>query len=140
MPYGPEFSLNHLITVNAGASGTTTPMVGDVLDMTGWDGVIYLAFKNTTDAAAALWNKQGTASGSLTDTSGLVTFTKKLVYLDVWRPTMQFVQGSYLASTSGDPKVLISIQYGGKILPTTQPASTTGLREYSPATSTATSS
>ena len=136
-----EFTRQNLITANrSSATNSSANLNGDVLDMSGFQGVCFIGVRDSTDAAASIWMQQGTASGSLTDTSGRVTQTQKAIYLDVFQPTMQYVRGVYQATTTGKSRTLLSIQYGAKVQPTTQPASTTGSRAYSPATSTATSS
>lgn len=141
MPFGPELSRRTVITGNWNtATNATGRMTGDVLDMTGFDGVLFVGVYGTTNAGTEsyIFAQGGTASGSLSDTTGAQRLSKTTVFLDLYRPTTRFVRGGLVSTASGETKTLIAIQYGPRTVPTTQPASTTGVRVYSPGTGTAT--
>lgn len=124
------------------ASNTTTVLQTTVFDMTGYEGIMLLAAGPTATLAAAtngLYFTVGTASDSLSQTTGIVAPSKSALYMECIRPIGRFIQGNFLVSASGIDVIntLWAIRYGAKNQPTTQPASTTGEVVYSPVTGTA---
>ena len=122
-----------------GTTGTSGAINSDVFDMTGFEAITILGFTAATNASAWLKLQMGTASGSLSDATGDVPATKKTLYLEVNRPTQQFMKATFKgATTTGAYRTMMVLLHGARNRPVTQPASTTGLRVYSPGTGTAT--
>jgi len=125
-----------------GTTGTSVVLNGDIIDMAsngGFESVRFIGHQSASQADAALVMQQGTASGSLSDATGDVPGTLTTLYLDVYRPTMRFVRGAFRpGSATCAFRSLITEAYGARSQPTSHPASTTGLRVYSPGTGTAT--
>ena len=124
------------------ASNTTTVLQTTVFDMTGFEGIMLLAAGHTAtyaDTTSKLSFTVGTASDSLSQTTGMVNIGKSALYMECIRPVGRFLQGNYLVTASGVDVIntLWAIRYGAKNAPTTQPASTTGKIMYSPGTGTA---
>ena len=140
---GFELSRNTRITFNAASASNATGRIdGDIVDMDGWESVMFLAFATATNAGtdSVLGMRTGTATNAMSDATGVQRFSRTGLYLDVKRPGKQFVQGQMRCTVSGDNRGLITIQYNPKTAtgsPTSaQPTSTTGLRTYTPDTGT----
>lgn len=129
-----------------GTTGTSASLQGDIIDMAsngGFESVMFIgqlsASANATATGTYLKVSVGTASDSLTDSTGDVRGTKKTLYLDVYRPKHRFVRGTLMqGSATIAYETLHTIAYGARRTPTTQPASTTGIALQSPGTGTAT--
>lgn len=144
MPQWKELSRNAVIDMYT-ASGATTPLETTVLDMNGFESVIFLGLSSVTNTGNQLAVLNGTAS-----TTGAGNFSEVFspvgasavtsgIYADVYRPTKRFIQGNWEASGASAPaRALVAIRYGARSVPTTQPAGTTGVRMYSPGSGTAT--
>lgn len=123
------------------ASGTTNPLKTPVLDMSGYEGVLFFAGATVTSTAQHLKMRMSTASasGGMSDATGRIEHATMSIYLDVRRPIKQFVQGLFTASGASSPARSISwVQYGARTLPVTQETTMGGLRVYSPGSGTAT--
>lgn len=140
-PFAQDFEVTYypLVTTTTGAQNTT------VFDMNGFEGVILIGGRGTTEAntSGGLSFSVGSASasGGLSQTTGIQVLNKTSIYLDLYRPDARFVQGNFLTSvttTGANGPGMVAIRYGPRALPTTQPASTTGKILYSPVTGTAT--
>src|SRR3990167_7012643 len=108
-------------------TNSTGTLQTTVYDMTGWETIVLLAGRQTTDAdtSSKLFFQTGTASDSLSDVTGQQRIALTNIYLEMFRPLKRFVQGNFKTTASGvdtqDLKVLLA---GAKNLPATQPAST----------------
>lgn len=130
-----------------GTTGTSAALNGDIIDFAsngGFESALGLGFQSatitpgTTSPGPLLKWQQGTASNSLSDATG-DTLGKTNLYLDVYRPTYRFGRFVFLnGSATVAFRSLQTIVYGARVLPTTHPASSTGLAVYSPGTGTAT--
>ena len=124
-----------------GATETSIALNGEIIDMAsgGWTGVLILGHQNATQADAQLICQVGTASGSLSDTTGVVNGAAgRNLYLDINKPVARFVRGVWEAGSATIVyRSITTIPYKGRRGPSTQPAGTTGLRLYSPNTGTA---
>ncbi len=137
MPF--ELSRNSRITFNpASASNVTGRIDGDIVDMDGWESIMALAFVTATNAGtdSVLGFRFGTASDAMSDATGVQRFAQTGVYVDVHRPGKRFAQAQMRCTVSGDCRGLVTIQYNPRTAtgsPTTaHPASTTGIRSYTP--------
>lgn len=120
---------------NAAAAGTSEVLTS-VLDMTGYDGVLFVAALGdvTATSVVTLTAKGNTASSTssptptdVTDgvtaafTAGASDADNKLLVVDVVRPSQRYVFAS-LTRTTANAVVdgIIAIQYRGRSLPVTQ--------------------
>lgn len=124
-----------------GTTGTSAALNSDIIDMAsngGFENVMFIAHQSASQADAQLIAQVGTASDSLSDATGNVLGTKSTLYLDMKRPIHRFVRGVLEAGSATIAyETLTAIAYGARKLPTTQPASTTGLAVASPGSGTA---
>jgi hypothetical protein len=124
--------------------GTTSPVETSVLDMNGFESVLFVVAATVTSTGNQLVVKGGTATATGAGFSEVfspvgASHVVDTLYADVYRPTKRFIQGSFESSAASSPTVSITaIRYGGRSLPTTQEAETTGVRMYSPGSGTAT--
>lgn len=137
------FLQNHDVHNYPIVATTTTPQGTTVFDMTGWEGLVLIGGRSTTlaEASGGFSFSQGTASGSLSQTTGIQNLSLTTIALECFRPTMQFVKGTLLVTTTttgGSNPAMIAIRYGPKTKPVVMDASTTGKIIYSPGTGTAT--
>ena len=123
--------------VEAAAAAGQTELVTDVLDMTGYEGVMFLALTGDVTATSVLTlTVKGNSANSVTTptpvtqkatdafTAGAATADSKVLLVDVYKPALRYVFGS-LTRTTADAIVggIIAIQYNAKTKPTTQDAS-----------------
>ena len=119
---------------NSAVAGTSD-LDTDVLDMSGWDGVIFVAalgdvtsgsvlelqvFGNTADSTSSPTPVELTAD-SATYTAGASDADNKLLAVDVIRPNYRYVFGRLKRGTQnavGDG--IFAIQYRGRSVPATQ--------------------
>lgn len=119
-----------LIDMAAGQAATA----GDILDMAGFEGVIFIAkLGDVTDTSVVTLTAQqstansaggmATLSGSVTFTAGAADADNNLLVLDVYRPTERYVRPVLTSATANAVKNgIIAIRYGGRKLPATQSA------------------
>lgn len=122
--------------VEAAAAAAQTELVTDVLDMSGYEGVLFIAMTGdvTTSSVLTLTVKGNSANSvssptpvtqKATDafTAGATSADSKVLMVDVYRPTLRYVFGS-LTRTAADAVVggIIAIQYGAGLKPTAQDA------------------
>jgi len=124
------------------AVSATTPLETTVLDMLGFESVLFIAQSTVTSTAQSLRMLNGTASttgaGNFSEVVGDTSHTATGgLYLDVLRPAKRFVQGQFTASGAAGTRGLVAIRYGAKSQPTTQDIAV-GTLLYSPASGTAT--
>lgn len=130
----------HVVGTTGTSAALTTPII-DLAADGGFESILFIGHQSASGSAsnAGLKVQVGTATASLTDTTGDVLGNKTTLYLDVFRPVARYVRGSLGAGTATVAyRTLTAIPYGARKLPTTHPASTTGVAVYSPGTGTAT--
>lgn len=118
-------------------AGASIDQNSDRLDMSGWDGVIFIVpitdsvntgvatltiEQNTADSdtgMAALAGAVATATSAADD-----DLNNQLLVVDLFRPTERYVQGVVTSATANIAfGNMVAIQYMGRKLPVTQPAS-----------------
>lgn len=129
-----------------GASGTTVPLQTTVLDMLGYESVLFIGHSSVTSTGNDIRVLNGTASttgaGNFSEvflpagSSGISTGAQ---YVDVHRPRKRFIQAWMETTATGTQKGLVAIRYGARAQPTTHDAVTRGVQAYSPASGTSTS-
>lgn len=122
--------------VEAAAGAAQTELVSDVLDMTGFEGVMFLALLGdvTSGSVLTLTAKGNSANsvssptpvaqGNATFTAGASDADSKVLAVDVYKPPLRYMFAS-LTRTTQDAIVggVIAIQYGAHNKPTAQAAS-----------------
>ena len=140
MPFHPLSQDAEIYVYRQATSNSTGTLQTTIYDMNGFEGIMMISGRATTDAdtSSKLFWQVGTASGSLSDTTGMVNITKTGLYFDLVRPIARYVQGNFKTTVSGaDEQQIVVLRYGARSVPVTQPASTTGLVVYGPGTGTA---
>ena len=133
-----NLSKNCKITViSAAAAAATTEIVSDVLDMSGYDGVMFIALLGdvTVNSVLTLTAKGNSANSTSSPTpvtqAATDAFTaaaadadSKILMVDVAKPTLRY-QFASLTRTAANAVVggIIAIQYSAAEKPTTQDAS-----------------
>lgn len=121
--------------VEAAATAATTELVSDVLDMQGYDGVIFIALLgDVTDTSVLTLTAKGNSANSVSSptpvTQASATFTagassadSKVLMVDVCDPALRYMFAS-LTRTAANAIVggIIAIQYSADLKPTTQDA------------------
>ena len=124
-----------ITVVSAAAAAAQTAIESDILDMAGYEGVLFLAMlgdvadtcvlglaaqQNTANSGTGM----ATLSGSSTFTAGATSADSKVLALDVYRPRERYVR-AYLTRTTANAVIggIIAIQYGAAKKPTSQHAS-----------------
>jgi hypothetical protein len=107
-----------LITkVKAAAAADTTAVNSDILDMSGWDGVVFLASVGTANAGNYMKAQQDTdsAGGTMADLEGTkVGVSKTDMVLDLYRPTERYVRAVITRGASATVEAIWAIQYKGR--------------------------
>lgn len=127
----------------------TTSVNGSILDMSGFEGVMFIAEANTiTDGTPALKAQDGNDSG-LSDAADLagssvpyaITDDNKAVILDVYKPLKRYIRPVFVrgGDTGAVIDSILAIQYAPRVQPTTHDAATVAASEVwaSPADGTA---
>lgn len=125
-----------ITVVEAAATAATTELVTDVLDMSGYDGVMFIALTGdvTTNSVLTLTVKANSANSvssptpitqKATDafTAGATDADSKVLAVDLYKPTLRYVFAS-LTRTAANAVIggIIAIQYQAKDMPTSQDA------------------
>lgn len=124
-----------ITVVEAAAAAGQTELVSDVLDMQGWDGVMFIAMLgDVTDTSVLTLTVKGNTANSTSSptpvTQGSATFTagatdadSKVLAVDISNPMLRYAFAS-LTRTAANAVVggVIAIQYHAHLKPTTQDA------------------
>lgn len=125
-----------ITVVEAAATAAQTELVTDVLDMQGYEGVMFIALTGdvTTSCDLTLTAKGNSANSTssptpvtqkatTTFTAGATNADSKVLMVDVYKPTLRYMFGS-LTRTTANAVVggIIAIQYGARNKPTSQDA------------------
>lgn len=117
----------------AQADGTGTQS-GDILDMSGYEGVMFIAkFDDVDDTAVLTLQAQqdelnaaggmATLDDSATYTAGATDADDDLLVIDIHKPLKRYVRAQVVIATANAITAgVIAIQYGGAKDPQTQPA------------------
>jgi hypothetical protein len=125
------------------STAATSAVDSDSVDMAGFEGVIFITSFGTAAAGNTLLASQDTASGgSYTDllSSSVTSGTSdEDVWIDVYKPSKQFVRCEAARGTSSTLESIWAIQYGARKLPVDNTTSGTivGEAHVSPAEGTA---
>ena len=138
-----------LVTIDNGSTASSTGATsGATLDMTGYEGVVFIGWCDTSGASSVLYAQVGNNTGTATGASGMepvkgyADFTNSSIgILDVYRPNGRYVNGVlWTQGKSAKRRALVSIQYGAKNRPTSYSTNTNVAFTASPSTGAATAS
>lgn len=130
-----QFSKNFNIVKVANAAGAgTTEVDTSILDMSGYDGVIFIVDLGTVTDASVMTltvqqNDANSSSGMATITGASATKTastssNKIMFVDVYRPLKRYVWATFTRTTQNAVvDTIIAIQYKAKFMPITLDAS-----------------
>jgi len=126
-----------ITVVEAAAAAAQTDLTTDVLDMSGYEGVMWIALTgDVTSGSVLTLTAKGNSANSVSSptpitqkasdafTAGAATADSKAIVVDVFRPTLRY-QFAVLSRTTADAIVggIIAIQYKADTKPTSQDAS-----------------
>jgi len=126
-----------LTVVEAAATAAQTELVTDVLDMQGYEGVVFIALTGDVTATSVLTlTVKGNSANSVSTptpiaqkasdafTAGATDADSKVIMVDVYKPTLRYMFAS-LTRTTANAVVggIIAIQYGAHNKPTSHDAS-----------------
>jgi len=125
--------VTRVINRSAGTA-SATPTKGTIIDMQGWDGVLFVAAFDNVAATSAMALRA--AGDDVNNTSGMTLYTgsasftagasdadNKLLALDVYRPKDRYIEAQVFHVTADAPiDSVIAIQYRGTLKPVTQGA------------------
>lgn len=114
------------VTVDAPTATGTSAIDSTVIDMSGWDGVLFIARLGSPASNNNIRLRQSTATGgTYNDATGtLVNHASNNVHmLDVRRPDKQFVRVRVTRGTTSTIDTITAIQYRGRTSAFTQPSS-----------------
>ena len=126
---------NKLAVVEATGAAAQTALTSDIVDMDGWDGVVFIAlFGDVSDTSVLGLNVEhgdAAAGGDMADTTLSAAFTagasdadSKVLAVDLYKPTKRYAR-AVLTRTTANAVVggIIAVQYGPSVAPVTQHAS-----------------
>jgi len=121
--------------VNDGEADATGTYYSDIVDMEGFEGVVFIAKFEDVDSGAVLTlsaqQDAVNATANMADLTGNATHTATdateadddLLVLDLYRPTNQYVRAKVVVATeAAQLESIVAIQYGAAKAPVTQPA------------------
>ena len=126
-----------ITVVEAAAAAAQTELVSDVLDMSGYEGVMFIALLgDVSDTSVLTLTVKGNSANSVSSptpvtqkatdafTAGAATADSKVLMVDLYKPALRYVFAS-LTRTAANAVVggIIAIQYSAVNKPTTQDAS-----------------
>lgn len=125
-----------ITVVEAAAAAGTSELVTDVLDMSGYEGVMFIALTgDVTDTSVLTLTVKANSANSVSSptpitqkatdafTAGAATADSKVLMVDLYKPTLRYVFGSLTRATANAVVGgIIAIQYGATYKPTTQDA------------------
>lgn len=126
-----------ITVVEAAAAAATTELVTDVLDMSGYEGVMFIALTgDVTSASVLTLTVKANSANSVSSptpvtqkasdafTAGASDADSKAIVVDVYKPPLRYVFGSLTrADQNAIVGGIIAIQYGAHMKPTSQAAS-----------------
>jgi hypothetical protein len=135
-------SENVKITIDAPTAAGTTTIDSTSLDMTGFDGVLFLVRLGTPAANNNIRGQEDTVTGfsGAADLAGTLvnSATVSAHALDLFRPLKQFVRCRVTRGTSTTIDTIVALQYKARNLPVAQAAANVILEAWaSPAEGTA---
>lgn len=108
--------------VHAYESTAAATHYSDILDMSGYEGVVFIASMGSAAADIGVNAQQDTdpAGGTMADLAGtkiLSDATQKNFVLDLYRPTERYVRLAVLRGTTSTIEAIWAIQYGPRLKP-----------------------
>lgn len=147
MQLSKNTKISQVVDATAGAAGTTD-IEGDSVDMSGFEGVLFIVMMGaiTTNAVTSVKAQQSSDDGS-TDAFADLAGTAQTVaddddgqvfYIDVYRPRERYVRPVIDRGTQNAVvQSVLAVQYGPRVAPTTHGTGVNGEAHVSPAEGTA---
>lgn len=122
------------VSADGAGSASATPSKGTIIDMAGYDSVMFIALMgNVLDTSAVALKAAGAATnstgamalltGSAAGTASATSFDDKLVILDVVRPPYRYIEAQLFHVTADAPfDGIVAVQYNARDVPVTQGA------------------
>lgn len=141
LPLIDQVNLVEFVPGTTGGTGSTTP----ILDMTGYEGILFLAYAEATNASIQLFARGGTATADMSELTGPeageATGVAPSLYLDVYRPKERYIEGVLMCGSGGaGNSAIVGLRYGARALPTTNSTLWHGLALATPNSGTASAS
>lgn len=123
------------VSADGAGAASATPSKGTIIDMAGYNGVMFVALMgNVLDTSAVALKVAGAAvndtaemallSGSAGGTAGASDYDDKLVVLDVYKPSQRYLEAQLFHVTANAPfDGILAIQYEPNEAPVTQGSS-----------------
>jgi hypothetical protein len=116
---------NIKVTVDNATAAGTSAIDSTSIDMTGFDGVLFIVKLGTAAANNTAKAQEDTVTGfgTVQDLAGSLTaagVTNKVLMIDIERPTKQWVRVEVARGTSTTIDSILAIQYKARSLPITQ--------------------
>lgn len=129
------------VTAGSSAANTTGTVSGNIYDLSGFEGVVFLATITATATNNGLLAKGGSATASMSHLAGTWTtgHTTQLE-LEVYRPIHRYIQPNLVLGTSAAYGPIFAFGIGSKAVPASNATTVTSKRVVHPGTGTATSS
>lgn len=129
------------ITTVAPVATNTTTITGTALDMSGFDGALFIVRLGSPATNNNLKISQcDTSGGSYADLTGTLVgnhATDNPLVVDVYRPREQFLKYVVTRGTTTTIDIVTIVQYNSRSRPVTQPSGTQAEAWYAPAEGTA---
>ncbi len=126
------------ITVDDATVAGTSAVDSTALDMTGYDGVLFIVKLGTAAANNTAKGQEDTGSSMATvqdllasKVSSSAVATLKTLVLDIQRPQKQWVRVEVARGTSTTVDAIVAIQYKARNLPVAQAAASVALKQLS---------
>ena len=125
-----------MTVVEAAATAGTSTLTTDVLDMTGYEGVMFVVLTgDVTDTSVLTLTVKANSANSTSSptpitqkasdafTANATTADSKVIFVDVYKPGLRYVFAELTRATANAViGGIIAIQYGSRSKPTTQDA------------------
>lgn len=127
-----EVKITRVLLNGAGAASATPTKADVILDMAGWQSVMFVAVMADVVSGSVLALRAAQAdvsdtaqmallAGSAGGTAGAADYDDKLVVLDLVRPAKRFIEAQVFHVTQNAPfDCVIAIQYNPRTTPATQ--------------------
>jgi hypothetical protein len=131
--YHDSLSESVLVTLDIAAQTASANVNGTAMDMSGWDGCLYI-FNIGAMAASATFDARivqsanSNMSGATNITNAAITqlastSNTNSVHIDVWRPTNRYIRSATIPATANTTFSSMAVRYRASgILPVTQTA------------------
>ena len=122
----------------AGTTGAAATVSGPEIDMSIYTRAYAAAYIEVTATGSRLTCLVGSATGSMSETTGVVEGSQGSLYMDIRQPVQRYLKFRINTTGAAANAVLGTWAYGARTKPTTNTTAVVGSQFYSPGTGTAT--